>query len=277
MSEKTARGARREGVGQTLTVALLVSLVCSALVTAVAINLRPLKERNEAQNRQRNILEVVGRYDPATPIEDQFQAIEARVVDLASGDYADDIDPATFDPLTAAIDAATGVGIAPEQDLANLRRRARFAQVYLLRKDDEVVRIVLPVYGAGLWSTMYGFLALDTDGNTIRGLRFYQHAETPGLGDQVDKEKWLRLWDGKLAFDAAGDPQIEVIRGPVDLDRAPSSPPRAGDPPFQVDGLAGATLTARGVTNLLRYWLGADGFGPYLKKHWLGDPPEDRA
>ncbi len=265
---------RPAGIAQTLIVALLVSLVCSALVTAVAITLRPAQARNQLENRQRNILQVVGLLRPGVPIEEQFRVIEPRVVDLATGEYAEDIDPGTFDPAAAALDATTGVVIPTDQDLANIRRRAGHAVVYLVRDGDRVARIILPVYGAGLWSTMYGFLALDTDGNTIRGLKFYQHAETPGLGDQIDKARWLSQWDGKLVYDSDGEPQIEVVRGRVVEGQPATGPPRAGDPVFQVDGLAGATLTGRGVTNLLRYWLGAGGFGPYLKMHWWQTPEE---
>ncbi len=103
---------------------------------------------------------------------------------------------------------------------------------------------------------MRGYLSVEGDGTTIRGLRFYEHAETPGLGDQIDKPDWRRLWIGKRIFGADGASRIEVVRGRVDTDSA--------DAPYQVDGISGATLTGRGVTNLLRYWTGPHGFGPYL-------------
>ena len=131
-----------------------------------------------------------------------------------------------------------------------------------MREDGAVGEIILPVHGKGLWSTMYGYLALAPDGNTIRGLRFYEHAETPGLGDQVDKPAWRAQWDGKIAYGEDGEPRIEVIRGTVE--------PGPGAE-YQVDGLSGATLTGRGVTNLLHYWLGPDGFGPYLERFREGE------
>ena len=104
---------------------------------------------------------------------------------------------------------------------------------------------------------MYGFLALDPDLATIRGLTFYQHGETPGLGGEVDNPRWKALWPGRIAFDETGEPVIAVARG------------RVGTPqqdPHRVDGLAGATLTSRGVTAMLRFWLGEHGYGPYLER-----------
>ena len=117
--------------------------------------------------------------------------------------------------------------------------------------------LVLPIEGYGLWSTLYGFLALDADTKTIRGLTYYQHLETPGLGGEVDNPSWKALWPGRVAFDDTGSPVISVIKG------------RAGSPqedPYRVDGLSGATITSRGVTHMLRFWLGEAGFAPYLTR-----------
>ena len=139
-------------------------------------------------------------------------------------------------------------------DIANIKRRERYAKVYLLRDGDEIETIILPIRGYGLWSTMYGFIALEADGNTVSGLSFYEHGETPGLGDKIEYPRWLGLWPGKKVYDAAGEPQLQVIRGQA-----------AADDPHSIDGMAGATLTGRGVTNMLAFWLGGQGYGPYLR------------
>jgi Na+-transporting NADH:ubiquinone oxidoreductase subunit C len=130
------------------------------------------------------------------------------------------------------------------------------ALVYLLRSDGAVDAIILPVEGQGLWSTLYGYLALAPDTRTVRNIIFYQHGETPGLGGEVDNPRWKALWKGRLAFDEGWNPKIAVIKG------------RAGPPeedPHRIDGLSGATLTSNGVTNLVQFWLGEHGFGPYLE------------
>jgi Na+-transporting NADH:ubiquinone oxidoreductase subunit C len=248
----------RDSVANTLIVSIGISLVASVLVAGTAIALKPVQERNEERFRQQIILDVAGLYEPGADIGELFGRIETRVVDLDSGAYADDIGADEFDAELAAKDPDGGVDIPADEDVASLRRRARHAPVYLVRENDAVEQIILPVYGPGLWSTMRGFLAMDPDGNTVRGLRFYEHAETPGLGDQIDKPVWREQWVGKQLYADGDRPRIEVIKGFVDRN-SPSAM-------HQVDGLAGATLTGRGVTNLIRYWTGPDAFGPYLAR-----------
>ena len=259
MADESGKAKRsKDSVANTLLVSIGLSLVASVLVAGTAIALKPVQERNEERFRQQIILDVAGLYEPGADIGELFERIESRAVDLDSGEYATSVDLEEFDAEMAAKDPGTGIDIPASEDIAGLRRRARVAPVYLVKTDNAIEQIILPVYGPGLWSTMRGFLAVDTDGSTIRGLRFYEHAETPGLGDQIDKPAWREQWAGKQIFASGAEPRIEVIKGFVD-----KSSPNAI---HQIDGLAGATLTARGVTNLIRYWTGPDAFGPYLSK-----------
>ena len=250
----------RDSLSNTLLVAIGVSLLCSVLVSATAVVLKPQQARNEELYRQRIVLEVAGLYEPGVDVGEAFGNIELRLVELASGvyadgDYIDGLD--SFDAGAAAKDPASSTAVPAALDIAGIRRRALHAPVYLVRDAGRISQVILPVYGSGLWSTMYGYLALEGDGNTIRGLRFYEHAETPGLGDQIDRPDWRAQWNGKALLDEAGELRIEVVRGQA---------PAGDDARFMVDGLAGATLTGRGVSNLLRYWTGEHGFGPYLAK-----------
>lgn len=247
----------RDSIANTLAVAAGVSLVCSILVATASVMLKPRQEANESNFRQQIVLEVAGLYRPGADIGEQFAAIDARLVELASGDYVTDIDASDFDAIAASNDAALGVAIPAEFDIAGLRRRAIYAPVYLVRENGATRQIILPVYGPGLWSTMYGYLALAPDRRTIVGLRFYQHAETPGLGDQVERAEWLAKWPGKQLFDDHGTVRIEVVRGQAGA---------GDDSVHQVDGMSGATLTGRGVSKLLQYWAGPHAFGPYLGK-----------
>jgi Na+-transporting NADH:ubiquinone oxidoreductase subunit C len=257
MPDDKKPGFNRDSIGNTLLVAIGVSLVCSVLVSAAAIVLRPLQEANQAQFRQRIVLEVAGLYDPDAPVVEQFGDIETRLVDLATGEYVDDMDPASFDAEAAANDPGLSVNIPRDEDIAKIGRRAMYAPVYIVMEDGAPQQYILPVRGKGLWSTLYGYLSVEPDGITVSGLRFYEHAETPGLGDKIEKEPWLSQWPGKKLYDAQGNPQIEIVRGSVQP---------GPDAIHQVDGLSGATLTANGVTYLVRYWIGSHGFGPYLAK-----------
>ena len=253
---RQASKRRKETVPRTLAVAFFVSLVCSALVASAAVVLKPRQVANEILDMRRNILEVAGLIVPGREVDELFDRIETRVVDLDTGAYRDDLDPKAFDPESARKDPETSVVIPPELDIARIGRRAKQAKVYLVVDEGAVQRIVLPISGYGLWSTMYGFLALEPDGNTIADIVFYSHGETAGIGDFVGKPEWRALWTGKRAYDEEGELRLGVIKGRVSQ----------GDPDadYQVDGVSGATLTGNGVTNLVRYWLGDHGFGPYL-------------
>jgi Na+-transporting NADH:ubiquinone oxidoreductase subunit C len=257
---EVTRGSKtgRESVIRTLLVAFLVSLACSSLVASAAVLLKPRQIANEVLDARRNIVDVAGLFDPESDVNELFAAVEPRVIDLDSGSYRDDIDPAMFDPERARRDPEMSIVIPPDLDVARIGRRAKQALVYLVREDGEVARIILPVSGYGLWSTMYGFLALEPDGNTVADIVFYSHEETAGIGDFVGKPRWRELWRGKRAYDDEGALQLRVVKG-----RVSSDDPLAD---YHVDGVSGATLTGNGVTNLIRYWLGDHGYGPYLNK-----------
>ena len=243
---------------KTLIVAVALCLVCSVVVSGAAVLLRPLQIENAALDRKRNIVEVAGLLGSGGNVEEAFKRIEPRVVDLETGDFAEDIDPLRYDQRKASKDPERSVALSPDEDIAGIGRRARYSIVYFVRDGDAIRQVILPVHGYGLWSTLYGFLALKGDFRTVSGLKFYDHAETPGLGGEVDNSSWREKWDGKIAFDESGKAIIEVTKGVVDQ-RRPGAEHR-------VDGLAGATLTTRGVDNLLKFWLGENGFGPFLSR-----------
>lgn len=253
-----------DSVGRTFGVALGVCLVCSVLVSAAAVSLRPTQAINKTLDKKRNILMAAGLLKSGEGadgerIEELYANINPRVVDLATGEYVDGVDPIAYDQRRAAKDPAQSEPVPAKVDIANVKRRALHASVYMVSQKGQIKKVILPVHGLGLWSTLYGFVALDArDLNTIRGLVYYEHAETPGLGGEVDNPSWKALWDGKKAFDESGAVRIEVIRGKVVSGRPEAQ--------YQVDGLSGATITSRGVRDMLRYWLGAQAFGPYLAK-----------
>lgn len=250
---------KKDSTSQTILVAVLLCLVCSIIVSAAAVGLKPLQDANKTEDRKRNILQVVGLIAEGQSVEDAFKQVETVIVDLETGAYNSDIDPETYDQRKASDEQGLSLALTKAQDIAGIGSRANAATVYLVRNEDQSVRyIILPVHGYGLWSTLYGFLALEGDGNSVVGLSFYDHAETPGLGGEVDNPNWKALWPGKVAFDQDGNAALGLVKGFID----PAKP----ESKHQVDSLSGATLTSRGVTNLIQFWLGEDGFGPYLKR-----------
>lgn len=242
---------------KTIIVAVLLCLACSILVSTSSVVLKPLQTSNKANDIKKNILAVTGLMSEDADIDALFQQFEVQVIDLETGEYTD-VDANNYDQRKAARDPKQSIKLTAEQNIAGISSRAKLASVYILKDGDTIKQVVLPVHGYGLWSTLYGFLSLEADFNTIGGLRFYEHAETPGLGGEVDNPKWRQQWKGKKAFDENGELKIRVARGHVDFKVAGAE--------HQVDGLSGATLTSQGVSNLVNYWLGDHGFGPYLKK-----------
>ncbi|HAN30338.1 MAG TPA: Na(+)-translocating NADH-quinone reductase subunit C [Myxococcales bacterium] len=240
--------------------AAAVCAVCGIVVAGSAVSLKDRQDANQRLDKQKKVLTVAGLMEvgeeiTAQEVQKRFsENVEVQVVTLKSGEIAKDIDTATFDQQKAAKDTATSAQAPTNR--AKVQRLPHNANVYLVKKDGQVKNYVFPVEGKGLWSTLYGYLALEKDLNTIAGLTFYQHGETPGLGGEVDNPKWKALWKGRKAF-KDGKANIRVIKGqagPVD------------SAPYEVDGLSGATLTCNGVTALLQFWLGEHGFGPYLTK-----------
>ncbi|OHC12726.1 MAG: Na(+)-translocating NADH-quinone reductase subunit C, partial [Pseudomonadales bacterium GWC1_66_9] len=207
---------QKESTVRTLTVALVVCLVCSVFVAGAAVALKSTQVENRQLDKQRSILAIAGLGD-ADLSGKQVKAlykerIVAKVVDLESGKFSDAHDASAFDPLKAAKDPKLSDVLPGEQDIASIKRRERFATVYLVEKDGQLDTLILPVRGYGLWSTLYGFMALKGDLNTVVGMGFYQHAETPGLGGEVDNPKWKALWPGKTLFDEDGKLAVDIVK-----------------------------------------------------------------
>jgi Na+-transporting NADH:ubiquinone oxidoreductase subunit C len=259
--------SQKESTARTLTVALLVCLVCSVFVAGAAVALKPTQVDNRLLDKQRSILAIAGLGEPGmsgAQVKQLFKStIKAKLVDLQTGTFSDAQDPMTFDPLKAAKDPKLSSVLPGAQDIASIKRLERYSTVYVVEKDGEIETLIMPVRGYGLWSTLYGFIALKGDLNTVVGMGFYQHAETPGLGGEVDNPKWKGQWPGKTLFDQDGKLAVQVVKGGVD-----AQSPKAV---HQVDALAGATLTSKGVDNLLKFWLGQSGFGPFIANLRAGE------
>ncbi len=252
----------RESINKTLLVAFCLCVVCSIVVSGTAVILKPMQDANRVLDRNKNILSAAGLYDPAVhsdeDVAEMFAAFSPRVVDLHSGEFLSEsevndlgIDPASYDQRTVINDPELSEAIPPEQDVADIKRRVIYPMVYLQQQDGELSTIILPVNGYGLWGIMYGYLALEADGNTVKGISFYELSETPGLGAEVRNPRWQALWPGKKVYDESGEVALQVVKG-------------TGSGQYQIDGLSGATLTTRGVDNMVEYWMGENGYGPVL-------------
>lgn len=243
----------KDSFSGTLIIVVAVSLACSVFVAGAAVGLKPTQDEQKLLDKQRNILSVAGLLKENTDIKTVYaERIERRVVDLASGDYVEAPD---FDARIAEKDPAQSIAIAPEDDLAGIKMRAKYSDVYLVKGDDgKTSQVILPMHGRGLWSTIYAFVAVQPDGNTVNGITYYQQGETAGLGGEIANPLWQAKFVGKKLYGDDGKLAIHVSKG------------GSSDKEHGVDALSGASLTSKGVQGSFSYWFGQNGFVPYLTK-----------
>jgi len=237
-------------------------------VSTAAVALKDMQGKNKLLDRQKNIVEAAGLSTGsgelnAKEITDMFTdgTIEPKVVDLQTGEYVTDtaIASDSFDERKAAKDESMNAVIDASKFRIGIEKREKYTWVYLVKdKQGELKQVILPIYGKGLWSTMYGFVALNGDLKTISGLTYYEHGETPGLGGEVDNPKWKKQWHGKQVWRGESTDAmlaVGVAKGIATTENLP----------YMVDGLSGATITSRGVDRMIKYWFSSDAFGPYIE------------
>ncbi|KFA96400.1 MULTISPECIES: Na(+)-translocating NADH-quinone reductase subunit C [Vibrio] len=244
--------SNNDSIKKTLFVVIALSLVCSIVVSTAAVFLKDKQVANAKLDKQSKIVEVAGIKAEGSVADLYHEYIEPRLVDFNTGKFVEG-DAETYDQRRAAKDPAESIRLTADEDKAKILRRANIGTVYLVKQDDKVTSVILPVHGNGLWSMMYAFVAVQTDGNTVNGITYYEQGETPGLGGEVENPTWRAQFVGKKLYDDNFKPAIKIVKG-----GAPEGSEHG------VDGLSGATLTANGVQGTFDFWLGNMGFGPFL-------------
>lgn len=254
---------RLESPRYTIFFAAVVCVVCALLVSVAAVSLQPRQAANARFYMEKNVLLAAGLIAPGAAIDERElnrifeQRIRTRLVEFRTGNLVDEggVDARAYDQRRARNDPAASHAAPPNN--AGIARMPNHGVVYFIQDGDRIEQLVIAVEGLGMWGTIYGFLALAPDGNTVRGLTFYDQRETPGLGGEIGNPDWLALWRDRRGFDDQWNARISVIKGP------------AGTPdthPLHVDGLSGATITGNAVTKLMQFWLSDDGYGKFLRK-----------
>ncbi len=215
------------------TFALTVCVVVSALLSTAATLLKDRQDLMVELDRKRNVLSAFGLdiYD------EDGRRLGVEAVDKI---FADNIREVILDGQTGELlEGLTSADLDPRE----LRDKQKLL-LYKWEEDGEFTRFAFPISGLGLWSTIYGYLALDQDLATILGVTFYDHGETPGLGAEIERDWWQEQFEGKKLY-ADGEPaDFRVIKGGVSR-RYPDGHPSA------VDGLSGATVTGEGVARFI--------------------------
>ncbi len=246
---------------KALLMVTLTALVCSILVTVSAVTLQPIQKAYQNLERNRAIVEISGLTHDVKLLSDKeivnlFQTIEARIIELDTGTFDSRFNPDTFNSWQVDNDPELSAVIPIEYDLAKLGRRSRLITIYLVNDFDQLKRMILPIYGQGMWSKIYGFIALNTDLNGVADITFYQQKETAGIGDKILNPDWQASWKGRKLYDEnhvlqLGSGQIKTPQATV----------------YQIDAISGATVTVDSVKNIVRYWFGNHGYARFLNAY----------
>lgn len=258
--------AKQDSTVRTLVIIVSLCFVCALLVCLSVVILKPLQDKQIEVDRSKSILSAAGIEIVDNDVTKTYaDRIEARLLELDTGMFvsAEKVKEITkggtadaYDFQAASKLPESNYEIPADKDIAKIKRRAKYMPVYLVKSasgDGKYTSIILPFYGQGLWSTMYGYLSLSLDGNTIEGVKYYSHGETPGLGAEIENPNFTSKWAGKKLFDKNGVLQFAVLK-------------KVEKPQHQVDAISGATLTSNGVSDSIKYWADANGYGPFLKK-----------
>lgn len=215
--------------------AFVTCLTCSLLLSVVYGVLKPRQEINMALDQKKHILKVVGLEDVlerSKNAESILQSYQVLIQEMWVDEH--------------------GVSTAAGQAKAHC--------VYVYHVDAQIVSYCFPFSGKGLWSTIEGYIALEADGQTLRGITFSSHGETPGLGGEIEQRWFTDNFKGKQIYDIDLKEfvALDILKGKA-LESI-----EAQKRPFSVDGITGATMTSNGVENILQDWLQM--YKPFLQR-----------
>lgn len=250
--------APNDSRGKTIAIAVLTAAICAVMVSVATVALRPVQAANRAAEQQARLESLIAAIPGMSDLlaRSADGQLSTVVIDIPQGRADPEVTP---EDLTAALEASTNwTTLSPAQDIAGIRQRPDLTQIYLLREGDAVSLAILPMIGTGYNGPIQAMVALQGDMTTIAGLTITQQEETPGLGARIEEPAWQAQFPGRTAIAPDGQVRFAVARG-----RAASE--------YEVDGITGATRTANAVTQMMRFWLGPDGYGPLLAAIRRGD------
>ena len=217
----------------TIGFTTIVTVILGLGLSVTADSLRERQTLNEELDIKKNILSVLGFKQNVEWTNDEVQNL-----------YDNNINEIKINKTGSIINDA----ISSDNNIYT---------IYESHINKKVTGYAIPIAGKGLWGTMYGYFAIEPDAETVKGITFYRHKETPGLGAEVDKDWFKNNFVGKKLVDDKGSlVSIEVVKGYV------SNTDPAGI--HKVDGISGATITGKGVTTFLKSDL--QKYEPYFAK-----------
>ena len=226
-----------------LIYAAILTVVCGGILAVASEGLKEKQQYNIDMEQKRNILSTVITLQEGVDVNDLYsKRVRAFVVD-AKGNVKEGMQP-------------KDVNLAAEYKKP---LDQRILPVYEFKNEEDSTKteyVVLPVYGFGLWNNIWGFVALKSDFNTIQGVRFQHAGETPGLGARIETDEEVQeRFKGKSIYEGDKLVSVTMMKGEGN---------DYSDNPHRVDGMSGATLTAKGVNNMLVEYFKA--YENYMKK-----------
>ena len=212
----------------TLVFTSLITIFFGFLLSVAATSLKPRQDINIEIDMKKNILGALGlkpKISTKWTIEEVQDVYKRNIIGMVldKNGLKTDKNPKDIDT----------------------DKNEDFFPIYIHKTSNEVNGYVIPISGKGLWSTLYGYFAIEPDCETAKGITFYKHGETPGLGGEVEKDWFQNNFKGKKFVDEndiiVG---IEVVKGSVDES--------SNDAYRQVDGISGATITSKGLEVFLK-------------------------
>jgi Na+-transporting NADH:ubiquinone oxidoreductase subunit C len=251
----------RNRPGYTLVFTIVVCAICSVFVASTYEMLGERQRADAAVFRMLDILRLTGLAGPDEVLEKdeivrRFGAIRPRAVDMRARRIDPEVDASLYGQREASRDP-TRSREAPA-NAAGVRRIPDHAVVYeRLGEDGSVEQMLLPLHGQGYGGQIYGFIALGPDLNTVRDIIFYEHEETPTLGGKINRASWRAAWEGRRVYDDSRAVALRLVgdAGPADTH------------PHEVDAVSRASVTTAGVQNMIDFWMGPEGFGPFLEDY----------
>jgi len=211
--------------------------VVSLLLALTSTQLKELQEFNIELDKKKNILKCIGKDLSLMNADAIFKEYESNISNIIlklNGDIAANI-------------ASENLESVPNKSTGEVKYFLNNIEYLPAYKSSNPEAFIIPISGKGLWSTLFGYFALEMDLNTVIGITFYKHAETPGLGGEVEKKWFQNNFVGKKIFNQTGElVSIKVVKGKVN-DLYSGEALKHG-----VDGISGATVTSRGVSDFLK-------------------------
>ncbi len=249
----------RQSNGYIIIFTVILTIVVGGLLAGASQFLGPAQQRSIDLDTKSSILNAVRNQVKIEKGDDILAIYDKRISSLVVDFDGKEINTdAKGNPI-----AAEKVNILKNYKLDPKDRQYPVFKLVDAADSTKIEAYILPVYGAGLWDKIWGYVAIDAELETIVGVSFDHKAETPGLGQRIATSEIQDRYEGKKIFDEKGDlVSVQMMKG--EHGGGASSIEYYGGKQHQVDGMSGATLTGNGLNQMLKAYL--ESYQNYFKK-----------